>query len=983
MWLFLIIFAVLIIVAFTRLTKLGEQISSLEKRITMLEKKGMIRSDAIRDTSLQPQAGPDEKCIEKEHAHVEKGTAAEWTWQSKRITDQPDITRIKDQPQERVKEVSPGEEVWKKIRNRFEENWTGIIGAVVLVMGVSFIGIYAALFLKPFYRFSMIILFAAGLFIVSLVMKRKPEWVNPATWIRSCSGAIILFACLGSGWIDGLKWIDDVRYAVIFLSLGITVNLYFGFLGGTQAFASLHVILSLIALGIAPQNRITLIISGLIALVGIGFAYRDRWDRHLLLTIIASLIYHLDWYGSMGFSGSGTIPLPMRLTGIITLGTVGFSACLLHYRKLYASKEFDRLPFACHMTNWAFLAIGFLLYSTGSKWNTPVLAAASCALFLLAGRARTKGIRWLHITDRLVAQSIAIFALFTLGRWGLDTLFITAAIYLEILVFAYVMIEEGDAVFKWLGVYLHLLAACVVISVGTFTLMVSGHADVVRNSIILSGVLCLHVFFHLYTKEKPLGSSSIFDVKGDETEVTISGTLVGPLMLVVYAYLYRYVWANYALAVAGSLLLFTRQRVQSNGLGTGLIIALLGSGIFAWVYMWNDIPRVEFIVLLYAIPLLLLSLAATKWSYVETFKKFIVWPGIYLFSAHLIFTCYIMMNHISPFLPGVCWLIISVLYLEAATRVKEKVAQPVVALPVAFEAHLLHVGYALIGLFIVRHVAVHMQSELYVGLVKIRLLIELFAIIVFLYWATFEPPERIKTGPSWYAVHPFFWELVLASTVFTIALEVPVRWHPCAWTLLAGLLLGLGNRFQEHLSRMRLYSLILYWAGVLQLAVISTTYRTPSLKWADQAWVAGCIAMIGLFIYVPLYHRRGRLSEISLSFGAEDRQQAIRHMAERHNFLLFYPLFTSVALFLYWSFDKSILTLLWVTETFMIFVISIILRESHFRYLSMVGLVGCLLRLLFYDLSRSSTLMRAIVFIGVGLLMLAMNTLYTKYKERF
>ena len=91
----------------------------------------------------------------------------------------------------------------------------------------------------------------------------------------------------------------------------------------------------------------------------------------------------------------------------------------------------------------------------------------------------------------------------------------------------------------------------------------------------------------------------------------------------------------------------------------------------------------------------------------------------------------------------------------------------------------------------------------------------------------------------------------------------------------------------------------------------------------------------------------------------------------------------SIALFLYWSFDSSILTLLWVVQAFAVFVLGAILRESHFRYLSMGALILCLLRLVFFDLARSATLTRAVVFLGVGAIMLVMNYLYGKYRERF
>jgi hypothetical protein len=102
----------------------------------------------------------------------------------------------------------------------------------------------------------------------------------------------------------------------------------------------------------------------------------------------------------------------------------------------------------------------------------------------------------------------------------------------------------------------------------------------------------------------------------------------------------------------------------------------------------------------------------------------------------------------------------------------------------------------------------------------------------------------------------------------------------------------------------------------------------------------------------------------------------------KKNFL-FYPMFGCVALFFYWTFDTSVLTLLWFLEAFVVFLLSIRLSNHHFRLVSM-GAVGlCLLRIIFYDLTGASTITRAIVFIGAGVILILMNSVYNRYKDRF
>jgi uncharacterized membrane protein len=64
-------------------------------------------------------------------------------------------------------------------------------------------------------------------------------------------------------------------------------------------------------------------------------------------------------------------------------------------------------------------------------------------------------------------------------------------------------------------------------------------------------------------------------------------------------------------------------------------------------------------------------------------------------------------------------------------------------------------------------------------------------------------------------------------------------------------------------------------------------------------------------------------------------------------------------------------------------ILGILLKEKYFRYVSL-SLVGiCVIRLMFFDLSNADLLIRALVLVGVGIVLIIMNSLYKKYKDRF
>ena len=59
------------------------------------------------------------------------------------------------------------------------------------------------------------------------------------------------------------------------------------------------------------------------------------------------------------------------------------------------------------------------------------------------------------------------------------------------------------------------------------------------------------------------------------------------------------------------------------------------------------------------------------------------------------------------------------------------------------------------------------------------------------------------------------------------------------------------------------------------------------------------------------------------------------------------------------------------------------LRDRQFRVVALLALAACLMRLLAVDMAEADLGLRGLVFVGVGLLMLAMNALYTRFRERF
>jgi hypothetical protein len=291
-------------------------------------------------------------------------------------------------------------------------------------------------------------------------------------------------------------------------------------------------------------------------------------------------------------------------------------------------------------------------------------------------------------------------------------------------------------------------------------------------------------------------------------------------------------------------------------------------------------------------------------------------------------------------------------------------------------------GYGYLVAFAVAYAMVIVQTPAYIGAISARLLIELLAIGVLGYWWLFQPREALGAGRPWLLVHPLFVELVLVAIAVTVVVEAAAQWWAVAWAVLALLLLSpLAQRVLD--ARARLYSLLFYWVSVADMAAVMSTLEVPSPHWYDQPEFTSLVAIVLQVAYVAWAHRRLVLADVAAPAPMRWLGRLGARVDRRRNLYVHYPLFAGVAVFLYWRFDRSLLTLLWAAEAFVVFVLSALLRENQFRYVALAGLAACLARLVLIDMAQANLGMRGAVFIGVGSLMLGMNAIYNRYRTRF
>jgi hypothetical protein len=333
------------------------------------------------------------------------------------------------------------------------ENWTGILGAVVLVTGVGFLGIYTALRMAPPYRFLLICAFAGGLLGARWALRDKAFARPLSGWLLSSAAAIFLFACVGAVSIEGLRWVAP-PFDYLLLLAGVSVNLYLAWRTSRQEVATLHGVLSLVALAVLPPTALTLGAAAGVTAFCIAITYRQQWRYQLLLSIASFFAFHLYWHRELPALGNG-----LRLVAMGLVLLVGGVAAVVQYRRVYARRRFEPLLFAAHLLNWTCLGINLYLYSTGSAWKTIPLALGAGLTFWAGRRAKRLGIGWLFQTDTIISLLLALATALSLQGWHATATVIALFMLLESLLVALIMARQNEALVYRVAMAGALLAA--------------------------------------------------------------------------------------------------------------------------------------------------------------------------------------------------------------------------------------------------------------------------------------------------------------------------------------------------------------------------------------------------------------------------------------------------------------------------------------------------------------------------------------------
>ncbi|MGR3791850.1 hypothetical protein ACUXZJ_13410 [Flavobacterium sp. TN-1] len=328
----------------------------------------------------------------------------------------------------------------KKAEKQFADNWTGILGTAIMVLGIGYLSIYTALKVSPFFRILILWLYAGLLIGSYYILKKKEKWISTGLWLRSAGASLFLFSCFGASQVDALTFISNTTLGYTLIGLGIGLNLYIGYIVKKQTFLSLHVVLSILILCVIPDKLlITFLLAAITVTIGIILSYKEKWEYHLLIVIIGFVIFDI-WFNAQGTKLTTTENI-LAILGIIM---VADSCVFMQYRAIYENSHFDKPAFITHLTNWLLFATGLVLHATGSKFKIVVLFLGALICFFMALKARKKKVYWLYNLDGMVSFILAGLSIIMLNDWNIGLDIIAFILYCLVLVCLFIVHKEKE-----------------------------------------------------------------------------------------------------------------------------------------------------------------------------------------------------------------------------------------------------------------------------------------------------------------------------------------------------------------------------------------------------------------------------------------------------------------------------------------------------------------------------------------------------------
>ena len=835
----------------------------------------------------------------------------------------------------------------RSLEDRFSYRWTGILGVFALVVGFSFLAVLTALRMGQAARFLMLVGISLLFFGGSIFMQKKRDRTDIAGWFQSAAGALFLFACLGASSIPWLRWVQSVPQGYALLFLGIAANLYFALRVQAQLFSSFHTLISLAALAAAPPSAASLAAAAAVTAFSSIPLLRRPWGLHQFLAQAGYFLFSVIWVTKGDLNSLFTLTgIDLPVFGALLAGLL--PGMIAPYVRGYQT---DRFAWAARTAAWLYIAAGTASLGGNYSWVSFVFLIIGAGAYL-SGRFMASlplGIRRL---DSLAGLALAVAAVFGFRKFNLELYSATAIGGLVALLAVLDVRRE-----KLLRTVFSAVAATAAIVLFVFSFADGGFLDIVYSGgtiqtmqrIVLlylvggGAIALLGIFF-------PASSAA-----GRMLSLT-GGFILAAVYTMAAALSPLPGWVAAGggmtfplLAGAGIVILLHSDRFLSRILLLGI---LLEHGLnYLFLLPFGTLVTSDFKPELISLLLLVQGVLLLIPAYRRTI------PALFAVLLIVLDACIFILSRAGEhniWLAVVLWACFSlILYGGAGMSGLRK--------DFRHSFFLCGTGVAVISALFALAGAEPLLDQ---GLIWWqRLLQDSLVVLSLLIWGR-------KSGSS-----PRRW-LLLTAALFAavyIGLEAGLAWSGVISVSAAIVLLLAGSFGPGYMRCYREFSLLFFWCGLILLPAAGIENGSLAIAVFGPSWWTALGSILLALLYV------GGVYGIPSRRHTEDAEGLI---SPHSSHVLLYPYFVGVGIFLFLSFTGPVLTSLLILESFALFTMSILLKENSFRLSSFVLMLFTLGRLVFFDMAKSDTLERAVVFILAGAVLLGMNWMYGRFVEK-
>lgn len=854
------------------------------------------------------------------------------------------------------------------VANWLRDNWTGFLGVTAVVMGLSFIGLYIGFFASPLIRCLMLLGVGSLFIFLAIILRLKKPWQELGGWIQAGGGVIILLALMGGSYFDSLMFNQDPRIGFILLSTGLAINIALAYYKPAQAISATHVMISLLVLGSAPQIPQILWAGSLVTLCGILLSYRNTWNFNLILSLIS--------FSALSFIWQSGNSIDNHSHGIATSLLVFVPALLVHFRTLYKAVNIKQSSLT-HLMTWGLFGFNLFLFQTGIQWTIVSLALGACLSIMMCFYAKRNKIDWLFNIDYVVSEFILALALISLIRYQVE---ITTIFWFITLVTAsFLILSLKQNLTRVIPANIILFVGALLIFSGLIVSQATTFPHI-QAYLVLFAMLYAGQYLAAYQAQS---SDSQWFNKGQLT-LTIAMLFIGavtvfPMLIKPQA---LELWLISLLLV---LMLQNKVQLKLHHHHMSLNIFITGLTLAYWLNVYNFLsinavnPARYLITQLCSgvlpIFIVLLALPCRKALYFAKTGKWHNDLGMYLLGLHIALFLIVLVHPYNAFLPGLLFLALSIISLELRRQCARATAEKQHLLAIAFNNLGLWSFLFFVGCFMLN--IIHAQTTLFYFF-SIRVLIALLGIssgITWLIQKKLELPHYQRKIID----HTLGFDLAILLIIGLIVLESTAPYHGIAYSILAFALLH-SHQYAKWLpNRRKIYSTALYFATLVHVPIVSSQWASPLSNWYEYSHITGPIALLCAFFVARSLSQQSFVSSSNLSRWQRWTSQLFDN---KRPLKLYLPLFISLAFFLYWRFDAAVLTVLWVAEVLIMVILGLNIKQKSLIQASYLFLLMCLVRLVIHDFAQSNLLMRAFVFIMVGLFMISIHVTYKKMSGR-